>query len=227
MNGILYLVSTPIGNLEDITYRAVRVLKDVDLIAAEDTRHTRILLDHYQIHSPTTSYHDFNKYTKGKQLLSELQSGKNLALVTDAGTPGISDPGYYLINLAIETGIQVVPIPGATALIAALSVAGLPTDSFLFLGFLPRKTLARQNKLKTLAELECTLEFYESPYRIAGLLVDIQTVLGNRRIVVTRELTKKFEEIIRGTVDEVISATAGKTWKGELAVVVEGKKEKK
>lgn len=224
MKGILYLISTPIGNLEDITYRAVKVLNEIDLIAAEDTRHTRILLDYYQIQKPTTSYHDFNKFSKGKQLLAELQSGKNLALVTDAGTPGISDPGYYLINLAIEAGIQVIPIPGPTALIAALSASGLPTDSFIFFGFLPRKTIARQHKLKTLAELECTLVFYESPFRISGLLIDIQTVFDNRRIVISRELTKKFEEIIRGTVNEVITATTGKTWKGEITVAIEGKK---
>ncbi|MFB3896397.1 MAG: 16S rRNA (cytidine(1402)-2'-O)-methyltransferase [bacterium] len=224
MNGILYLVSTPIGNLEDITYRAVKVLNEVDLIAAEDTRHTRILLNHYQIQKPITSYHDFNKYIKGKELLIELQSGKKIAMVTDAGTPGISDPGYFLINLAIESGIPVIPIPGPTALIAAISTSGLPTDSFLFLGFLPRKTIARQNKLHTLAELECTLVFYESPFRIAGLLQDIHTVFGNRRIVIARELTKKFEEIIRGTVSEIITDTAHKTWKGEIVVVLEGKK---
>lgn len=224
MNGTLYLVSTPIGNLEDITYHAVRILQEVDLIAAEDTRHTRILLDHYQIQKPTTSYHDFNKLVKGKQLLVELQSGKKVALVTDAGTPGISDPGYYLINLAIESGIPVIPIPGPTALIAVLSTSGLPTDSFLFLGFLPRKTIARQHKLQTLAELSCTLVFYESPFRIAGLLQDIYTVFGNRRIVIGREMTKKFEEIIRGPVAEIINATANKTWKGEITVVLEGKK---
>ncbi|MCX7918665.1 MAG: 16S rRNA (cytidine(1402)-2'-O)-methyltransferase [bacterium] len=223
MDGILYIVSTPIGNLEDITYRAIRILNEVDVIACEDTRHTRILLNHYHIQKPTTSYHDFNKYTKGKALLRDLQSGKKIALVSDAGTPGISDPGYVLINLAIEAGINIIPVPGVSAIITALSIAGLPTDSFLFLGFLPRKSVARQNKLQSISELDCTLVFYESPYRITSLLADIQTVLGNRRIVLCRELTKKFEEIIRGTVEEVILQTVKRTWKGELTVIVEGK----
>ena len=223
MSGRLYLVSTPIGNLEDITFRALRILKEVDLIAAEDTRHTLNLLNHFEIRKPLTSYHDHNKHIKTPQLIRQLQDGKNIALVSDAGTPGISDPGYHLIQQAINEKIPITPIPGVTALTAALSVSGLPTDSFLFLGFLPRKTVARQKVLEKLKDLNCTLVFYESPYRIQALLEDISTVFGNRQISLARELTKKFEEILRGPVNEILSQIPQKTIKGEFTVIIEGK----
>lgn len=225
MPGTLYVVSTPIGNLEDITLRALRVLKEVDLIAAEDTRHSLHLLNHFDIHKPLTSYHDHNKHLKAPQLVHQLISGKNIALVSDAGTPGISDPGYHLIQCAIKEKVPVVPIPGVTAMITALSVSGLPTDSFLFIGFLPRKTVARKKVLETLKGLECTLVFYESPYRIQALLEDIANVLGNRTMTLARELTKKFEEILRASVSEIISNLPERAIKGEFTVIVHGNSE--
>jgi 16S rRNA (cytidine1402-2'-O)-methyltransferase len=226
MPGTLYFVATPIGNLEDITLRAIRILKDeVDLIAAEDTRHTLILLNHYDIHKPLTSYHDFNKNQKAPQLVQALMEGKNIALVTDAGTPGISDPGYLLLQLAIKENIPIVPIPGVSAMATALSVAGLPTDSFLFLGFVPRKTVSRKNFLEKLKTLECTLIFYESPFRVVGLLEDIHTVMGNRSVVIARELTKKFEEFIRGPIEDILPTLPNRTMKGEFTVLVKGNKD--
>ena len=226
MPGTLYFVATPIGNLEDITLRAIRILKDeVDLIAAEDTRHTLILLNHYDIRKPLTSYHDFNKNQKAPQLVQSLRDGKNIALVTDAGTPGISDPGYLLLQLAIKENIQIVPIPGVSAMATALSVAGLPTDSFLFLGFVPRKTVSRKNFLEKLKTLECTLIFYESPFRVVGLLEDIHTVMGNRSVVIARELTKKFEEFIRGPIEDILPTLPNRTMKGEFTVLVKGNKD--
>jgi len=216
------VVSTPIGNLEDITLRALRVLKEVDLIAAEDTRKTGILLQHYQIKTKTTSYHDFNKEKKTPYLLNELKSGKDLAIVSDAGTPGISDPCFYLVNNAIKEKIEIVPIPGASALLSALVVSGLPTDRFVFEGFLPSKKTKRIEKLNLLKSEKRTLIFFESPYRLIQILKNLNEVFGERRIVVARELTKKFEEIIRGKITEVLNYFERKKVKGEMVIVVEG-----
>lgn len=223
--GILYVVSTPIGNLSDITLRAIETLKQVDLIAAEDTRHSGILLKNYSITTPLTSYHDFNKDKKGPELIQKLLSGNSIALVSDAGTPGISDPGYLLIKLAIENQIQIVPIPGPAAFISALVVSGLPTDKFSFEGFLPNKPQKRRRRLEELAQEKRTLIFYESPYRLLKFLEEVRQILGDRRICVARELTKKFEEIKRGAVSEVLGYFQQGKVKGELIIVVEGKKD--
>ncbi len=223
--GILYVVSTPIGNLSDITLRAIEILKQVDLIAAEDTRHTGILLKNYNITTSLTSYHDFNKDKKAPELLQKLTSGSSIALVSDAGTPGISDPGYLLIKLAIENQIQVVPIPGPAAFVSALVVSGLPTDRFVFEGFLPNKSQKRKKRLEELTQEKRSLIFYESPYRLLKFLEEVKQTLGDRRVSVARELTKKFEEIKRGTVSEVQEYFQKGKIKGELVIVVEGKKE--
>ncbi len=223
--GTLYIVSTPIGNLEDITLRALHILKDVRIIAAEDTRHTQKLLQHYHISTAQTSYHDHNKEEKAEILISRLQEGHDVALVSDAGTPGISDPGYYLINRAIEEGIRVMPVPGPTASIAALSISGLPTDAFVFEGFLPSKKTARQKKLRELSGERRTLILFEAPHRLASTLKDIAEVLGDRKIVLTRELTKIFEEVIRGRVSEVIAKIEGRRLKGEMTLLLEGAQE--
>lgn len=219
--GRLYIVSTPIGNLEDMTLRAIRILKEAAIIAAEDTRHTQNLLNHYQIQTHQTSYHDHNKEEKAEILISKIKEGKDVALVCDAGTPGISDPGYYLIKRAIEEAIQVVPIPGVSAVIAGLSVSGLATDRFVFEGFLP-KGKTRQKYLKTLEKEERTIILYESPHRLLKTLRDIHDVLGNRRIVVGRELTKLHEEIARGKAQEIINAFENKKIKGEITIIIEG-----
>ena len=222
--GVLYIVSTPIGNLADITLRAMEVLKQVDLIAAEDTRHTGILLKNYGITTPLTSYHDFNKGKKAPELIQKILSGNSIALVSDAGTPGISDPGYLLIKLAIEKEIQIIPLPGPTAFISALVVSGLPTDKFVFEGFLPSKTQKRKKRLAELAPEKRTLIFYESPYRLLKFLEELKQIFGERRICVARELTKKFEEVKRGTISEVLEYFQKGKVKGELVVVVEGEK---
>ncbi len=224
--GTLYIVSTPIGNLEDITLRSLKVLRAVRIIAAEDTRHTQQFLQHYDIYTPQTSYHDHNKEEKGEILISKLKEGEDVALVSDAGTPGISDPGYYLINRAIEEGITVTPVPGPTASIAALSISGLPTDSFVFEGFLPAKRTARQKKLRELSAERRTMIFFEAPHRLLVSLKDIREVLGDRRIVLTRELTKVFEEVLRGRVSEVIHKVEGRKVKGEITIILEGAAEK-
>ena len=203
-SGILYIVSTPIGNLSDITLRAMETLKQADLIAAEDTRHSGILLKNYGITTPLTSYHDFNKQRKGPELIQQILSGSSVALVSDAGTPGISDPSYLLIKLAIENQIQIVPIPGPAAFISALVVSGLPTDKFVFEGFLPNKPQKRRRRLEELAQEKRTLIFYESPYRLLKFLDAIKQIFGDRRICVARELTKKFEEIYRGSISRVL-----------------------
>ena len=225
--GVLFVVSTPIGNLEDITLRALRILKEADLIAAEDTRKTGILLKHYQIKTKTTSYHDFNKEKKTPYLLKELKSGKDVAIVSDAGTPGISDPCYYLVREAIKEEIRIIPIPGSSALLSALVVSGLPTDRFVFEGFLPSKKTKRIKRLKELSSEKRTLIFFESPYRLIKTLKDLNEVFGERRIVVARELTKKFEEIIRGKISDVESHFERKKVKGEMVIIVQGKVESK
>jgi len=221
-SGILYIVATPIGNLEDITLRAIRVLKESDLVAAEDTRHTRHLLDRYQIDTQLTSYHDHNKEEKAPVLVARMLEGKSMALVSGAGTPGISDPGYFLINLAIDRKIPVVPIPGATAAIAALSVSGMPTDRFLFEGFLPAKHLARLKRLQELSKEERTIIFYEAPHKIIRAVADMLAVLSDRRAVITRELTKIHEETIRGTLSECLKRLQEGTIKGEFTVILHG-----
>ncbi len=223
--GALYIVATPIGNLEDITLRALRILKEVDLIAAEDTRHTQKLLSKYDIHTPLTSYHDHNKEEKAPVLVAQILEGKNVALVSDAGTPGISDPGYFLINLAVDQKISVVPIPGATAAIAALSVSGLPTDSFVFEGFLPAKHVARLKRLQELAKEERTIIFYEAPHKIIKTVEDMLSIFGDRNAVVTRELTKIHEETVRGTLSEVLERLKQGTIKGEFTITVHGASE--
>jgi len=219
--GRLYIVSTPIGNLEDITLRAIRILKEAAIIAAEDTRHTQKLLNHYQIATHQTSYHDHNKEEKAEILISKIKDGKDVALVCDAGTPGISDPGYYLIKRSIEESIQIVPIPGVSAVIAGLSVSGLPTDRFVFEGFLP-KGKAGHKYLKGLEKEERTIILYESPHRFIKTLKAIYDILGNRRIVVGRELTKLHEEIARGKAQEIISAFENKKIKGEITIIIDG-----
>jgi 16S rRNA (cytidine1402-2'-O)-methyltransferase len=222
MAGVLYIVATPIGNLEDITLRALRVLKEVDLIAAEDTRHTRILLSHYDIRTPLTSYHEHNERTKAQPLVKRLLGGENIALVSDAGTPAISDPGYRLVVDAIYAGIRVIPLPGAAALAAALSAGGLPTDRFAFEGFLPAKKQERRARLQELKNDARTLVFYEAPHRLNESLQDMQQIMGEREIVVGRELSKVHEEFLRGTVSEVVARFADREVKGEITIVVRG-----
>lgn len=223
--GTLYIVATPIGNLEDMTLRAIRVLKEADLIAAEDTRHTRKLLDRYGIDTPLTSYHDHNKEEKAPVLVAKLLDGRSVALVSDAGTPGISDPGYFLINLAIHEEISVVPIPGATAAITALSISGLPTDSFVFEGFLPSKQGARTKRLQELSTEKRTIIFYEAPHRIIRTIEDMASALGERKAVVTRELTKVHEEVIRGTLPGVLDRLRKGVIKGEFTIIIHGAEE--
>jgi len=220
--GTLYIVSTPIGNLEDITLRALRVLKEVDLIAAEDTRRTRQLLTHFGIQKPLISYHEHNERMRENSLLEKLREGKNVALVTDAGTPGISDPGEALIRRAVREKITLVPIPGPAAAMAALSVAGLPTDRFLFYGFLPSRSEARKKLLDGLRRRPETLVFYESPRRLPSLLEEAREIFGNRQVAVARELTKVYEEIRRGSLEEVLTKIEQDEIKGEVTVVMAG-----
>jgi 16S rRNA (cytidine1402-2'-O)-methyltransferase len=221
--GVLYVVGTPIGNLEDITLRALRTLGEVDLIAAEDTRNTRRLLARHGINRPLTSLHEHNEDRRSAELIAKLDKGAAIALVSDAGTPTLSDPGYRLIKDATAAGIRVVPIPGPSAAVAALSVSGLPTDAFLFLGFPPRKHAKRLKFLNRVAEEYRTLIFYESPKRMADLLVDLQEILGERRAVLSREMTKTYEEFIRGTLNDIANEVQQrKELKGECTLLVEG-----
>lgn len=203
MTGTLYLVATPIGNLEDITLRALRVLKEVDLIACEDTRHTRKLLAHYQITSPTISYHEHNERERAGELIEKIQAGMKVALVSDAGTPLVSDPGFNIVRLCSEQKIPIVPVPGPSALIAALAASGLPTNEFTFAGFLPARRAARRARLAEFGGLKSTLIYYEAPHRIKETLEDARDVFGNRQCVIARELTKLHEEFIRGTLADI------------------------
>lgn len=222
MPGTLYLVATPIGNLEDMTHRAVRVLGEVDVIACEDTRHTRKLLNHYGINTKTVSYHEHNERERADELLKQLESGLNIAVVTDAGTPAISDPGFRLTKIAIDNGLRVVPIPGANALTTALVASGLPTDEFFFGGFLPARTGARRARLAELRSLPATLIFYEGPHRIVATLKDAYEILGEREAVVARELTKLHEEFVRGRLSELATHfSSGENVRGEMVLMVD------
>ena len=225
MPGTLYLVATPIGNLADITHRALQVLKDIDLIACEDTRHTNKLLNHYGITTKTISYHEHNEQQRATHLIEKLKEGTNIAVVSDAGTPSISDPGFRLVRAAIENDITVVPVPGPSALISALIAAGLPTDEFFFAGFLPSRTNARRNRLSELQSVPGTLIFYEAPHRLAAALKDALEVLGEREAVVARELTKLHEEIRRGRLSELAADYADKQndIRGEIVVLIDRK----
>lgn len=220
--GVLYLCATPIGNLEDITMRALRVLREVDLIAAEDTRHTRKLLSRYDIHTELTSYHRHNMRTKGPALLDLLVSGKNIALVSDAGMPGVSDQGSELVTIALQEGCGVTAIPGPSAGITALVVSGLPTESFVFIGFLPASSKARRDKLKELQPQQGTLIFYEAPHRLRETLADMYELFGDRPAAAARELTKLHEEIIRGSLLELVEHFREKEPRGEFTLVVDG-----
>jgi 16S rRNA (cytidine1402-2'-O)-methyltransferase len=221
--GTLYIVATPIGNLEDMTFRAVRILQAVDMIAAEDTRHTGRLLQHFQVRTPQISYHEHNSHSRIPEILEHLQYGKAIALVSDAGMPGISDPGYELIKACIEDGITVVPIPGASAVITALSAAGLPTDRFIFDGFLPAKSQQRRQYLESLQGESRTLVFYESPHRLRDTLASLGEVLGSdRQLVIARELTKLYEEFWRGTIGDAIADYTQREPQGEYTLLVAG-----
>jgi len=220
----LYVVSTPIGNLEDITLRALNVLKEVDFIACEDTRHTGLLLQHYNVNARLISYHEYNKLRRTPEILEMLRQGKRIALTADAGTPGVSDPGFYLIRAAIEHGFRVIPIPGASALLSALVVSGLPCDHFVFEGFLPKRDGRKLKRLRALVEQERTMVFFESPYRLLKTLGQFLEVFGERRVVLARELTKKFEEVIRGNVSEVIKHVEQHPAKGEFVMLLSGRR---
>jgi len=220
--GILYLVGTPIGNLEDITFRAVRILKEVDWIAAEDTRHTRKLLNHFEISTHLVSYHEHNKLASGQELIHKLLQGQSVALVSDAGLPAISDPGAEIVRDAVEEGIRVVPIPGANAALSALIISSLPTDQFTFVGFLPREQGKLRIALKQLKTLQHSLLFYESPYRVEKTLQAMLEVWGNRRVVLGRELTKRFEEVVRGSIEEALDWLSRHSPQGEYCIVASG-----
>ncbi len=221
--GMLYIVATPIGNLEDITLRAIRILREVDEIAAEDTRRTKKLLKAYDISTPITSLYDAVEKKRSGPLIEKMATGKDIAYVSDAGTPGISDPGFHLIREAIQAGIRVVPIPGVSAVVAALSASGLPMQNFVFHGFLPSKITQRLDILKMCEAEKRTMVFYESPQRLKACLKDIREIMGPRRLVIARELTKIHEEFIRGTIDDVEKELGERKIKGEITLIIEGK----
>ena len=223
-SGILYIVSTPIGNLEDITLRALRVLKSVEVVAAESVKHSRGLCRHYGIETRLISYNQHNQQAKGPELIKRLKSGADIALVTNAGTPGVSDPGGLLIDQAMEKNIKVSPIPGPSAVIAALSVSGLQAERFLFLGFLPNRSSKRRKELKDLVSEHRTMVFFEAPHRLQVMLTDLKEILGDRHIVILRELTKVYEEVKRGLVSSILKEIKAYKIKGEFTLVVAGKK---
>lgn len=226
MDAAVYLVATPIGNLEDITLRALRTLRECDLIACEDTRHTRKLLSRYEIQKPLVSCHQHNEHERAREIVERVQSGQAVAIVSDAGLPGISDPGYRVVRAAIAAGVRVIPIPGPSAVDTAVVASGLPTDSFLYLGFLPAKSGQRIKSLQALAAEKATLVFYEAPHRLLRTLEDAQTALGNRQVVVARELTKTHEEFLRGTLSEIHAALAiRESVKGEIVLLIAGASE--
>ena len=224
--GTLYIVSTPIGNLGDFTYRSVETLGKVAGIAAEDTRRTRILLNHYNISTPLSSFNSHNQTRKGPEFIRRLNRGDHLALVTDAGTPGVSDPLFHLVQLALENEIRVESLPGPSALLAALTVSGLPMDRFLFEGFLPRKKRRKQT-LETLAGQPNTVVLFESPHRIDKTLRDLREYFGNRQAALTRELTKLHEEVLRGTLDDLVEISQNRKWRGEITLVISGEGKRK
>lgn len=223
--GTLYLIGTPIGNLDDITYRAVHMLQEVDWIAAEDTRQTRKLLAHYDIRARMLSYHEHNKETSGVDIIDKLMQGDSVALVSDAGMPAISDPGYELVKQAVAKHIRVVPIPGPNAALSALIVSGLATRHFLFIGFLPKDAKKRRALIEKTGSIQATLIIYESPHRIARTLQQLLEAWGDRRIVIARELTKKYEEVARGTISKGLELLNKQTAKGEYCIIIEGNKE--
>jgi 16S rRNA (cytidine1402-2'-O)-methyltransferase len=218
----LYVVSTPIGNLGDMTHRAVDVLKSVDLIACEDTRHSGLLLQHYHIRNRLTSYHEYNKVSRTPELVAQLRQGRAIALITDAGTPGISDPGFYLIRAVVREGIPVIPVPGASALLAGLVVSGLPSDRFAFEGFLPKRDGRRRKRLAALKDEQRTTVYCESARRVKRLLEEMLELWGDREVVVCREMTKRFEEVLRGKTTDVLDRIGDRELKGETVVVVAG-----
>lgn len=220
MAGTLYVVSTPIGNLEDITLRALRILKEVDCIAAEDTRHSRTLLAHYGIATPLTSYHDHVERQRAPRLVERLKAGEDIALISDAGTPAISDPGYRLVRAAIDAGLRVVPIPGASVVMASLSAAGVPTDRFAFEGFVPAKAGARRAFFEGLRDEERTIVCFEAGRRLAASLRDLADVMGDRLVVVARELTKLYEDFVRGAAGELAARAADLTARGEVTLLI-------
>jgi len=218
--GTLYLVATPIGNLEDITLRALHVLRECDVVAAEDTRRTGQLLNHFKITKPLLSYFQFNEAKRSEEIIERLRHGEKVALVTDAGSPGISDPGERVVKAAIAAGLRVESVPGACALVAALTASGLPTDEFHFIGFLPHKSGQRRNKLESLKAAAGTLVFYESPYRLEKLLGELNEIFPGREVVLARELTKKFEEFLRGKPADLLEIARKRSLKGEFVVLV-------
>lgn len=227
MGGTLYLVATPIGNLKDITLRALDVLGDVDVIACEDTRHTRKLLNHYGINGKTISYHEHNEATRAPELIDRMLNGQSIALVSDAGTPAIADPGFRLVQTTADAGIQVISIPGPVAFVTAIVATGLPTDAIHFGGFLPSKKGERRKRLEECADISATLVFYEAPHRLAKSLADCLDVLGDRKVVVARELTKIHEGIVRGTLSELAARYSASPVKGELVLIIDRSHESK
>ncbi len=221
--GVLYIVATPIGNMEDITFRAVRILKEVDVVAAEDTRHTSKLLKHLDVKTSLLSYHEYNEEQRSQELIAKIREGRSIALVSDAGTPSVSDPGYRLVKRAVEQGIKVTPIPGVSAVVTALSVAGLPTDAFLFIGFPQKKAKRRKDQLMELSSLNASIIFYQSPRRILQFIEELIEVMGDREAVLAREMTKVYEEFIRGSLSQIAEKLREKnTIKGECTLIVGG-----